>query len=246
VPGGRDVCLARFSPAWLLNNADAPATTKPAIILFGDSTTAPRGPLNIFGKLLAEELPKAGIHLEVVNAGVGSNTAALARARFETDVLAKNPAVVTLFFGINDSAIDIWQGGTEPRIPIAQFEENLRYMVRTLKERGAKPILMTPNPMAWTAELRRLYGKPPYLPDQPDGFNITLEQYVPVIRTIAETENVPLVDVYRIFKDYSQQHPERPLLLDGMHPNDWGHRLIADQLLTVIPGVLKEGQAAVK
>ncbi|MFA6245210.1 MAG: exo-alpha-sialidase, partial [Candidatus Hydrogenedentales bacterium] len=172
VPEGRDVCLARFSPAWLLNEADTAASDTPSIVLFGDSTTAPRGPLVNFGNLLAKELPKAGIRLEVVNAGVGSSTTTLARERFEADVLAKKPSIVTIFFGINDSAIDVWQGGTEPRIPIAEFEANLLYFVRTLKERGAKPILMTPNPMAWTAELREMYGKPPYLPKQPDGFNV--------------------------------------------------------------------------
>ncbi|MBX7258907.1 MAG: exo-alpha-sialidase [Candidatus Hydrogenedentes bacterium] len=238
VPGGRNVVLARFSSAWLLQDVESSASNVPAVVLFGDSTTAPRGPLNTFGKLLAAELPKAAVRANVVNAGIPGDTTVQARARFESDVLAKNPAVVTISFGINDSAIDVWDGASAPRISLEEFEANLVYFVQTLKARGAKPILMTPNPLAWTAQLRGLYGKPPYFPDDPEGFNVTLEQYVPVIRKVAQAENVPLIDIYTLFKERRAEHPEQPLLLDGMHPNDWGHRLIADQLISVIPAML--------
>ncbi|MFA6241963.1 MAG: hypothetical protein WC655_13595, partial [Candidatus Hydrogenedentales bacterium] len=60
---------------------------------------------------------------------------------------------------------------------------------------------------------------------------------------IAEAESIPLVDIYRIFTEHNRQHPEQPLLLDGMHPNDWGHRLIADHLVAVISDLLEETPA---
>lgn len=238
VPGGRDVCLARFSPAWLLEDAGTGAASRPAVVLFGDSTTAPRGPLNIYGRLLEDGLEREGIPVRILNAGVSSDSTAQARARFEADVLAKNPAVVVIQFGINDSAIDVWQGAEEPRVPLAEYEANLLYFVQALKARGVRPVLMTPNPMSWTAELRGLYGKPPYVLDDPEGFNITLKQYVPSVRAVAQQENVPLVDVYALFQQGRIEHPEQALLLDGMHPNDWGHRIIADQLMSVVPALL--------
>lgn len=247
VPGGRDIRLARFNLAWLLQEGAATVPAQPAsdspertIVLFGDSTTAPRGPLRVTATLLGEELPAMGIRARVINAGVPSDTTVQARERFETTVLSQKPDIVTVWLGINDSAVDVWNGATEPRVPLPQFEENLKYFVKTLREHGAHPILLTPNALAWTPELKRMYGKPPYKPDEPEGFSVTLVKYVSAIRTIATAENVPLVDVFQIFEDYAEQHPTSRLLLDGMHPNDEGHRIVADALLPVIKRELSD------
>jgi len=228
VPGGRDVRCARFSPAWLIE-APEPRTT---VVLFGDSTTAPRGPLRIFAQLLSEALPDA----KVINAGIGSNTTDMARKRFERDVLAHDPDVVTVFFGLNDAAVDVWKGATEPRVPVERYQENLRHFVEVLRERGATAVLMAPNPLAWTDELRKRYGKPPYNTENDTGFNVILSEYVVAVRALAKSENVPLIDVNRIFLDCAEAegHSIHDLLLDGMHPNDQGHRLIADALLAML------------
>ncbi|MBN2311763.1 MAG: hypothetical protein JXR94_22480 [Candidatus Hydrogenedentes bacterium] len=251
-PDGSDIGMARFSLAWLLHEepagvdkaepatptAPATATASCTLVLFGSSTTAPRGPLRIFGQLLEEELPGLGVQARVVNAGVGGNTTAMARERFERDVLTQNPDVVTVYLGINDSAVDVWRGEMEPRVTIEQYEANLRYFVTTLRERGAKAILLTPNPLAWAVHTKQAYGKPPYDAADPDGFNLWLKEYAPVVRRIAADEGVPLVDVYSLFRQYGETRPMTDLLLDGMHPNDLGHRLIADALLAIIPGLV--------
>ncbi|MCL4691568.1 MAG: SGNH/GDSL hydrolase family protein [Candidatus Hydrogenedentes bacterium] len=232
------VCAVAAAVA--VGGANEPSRANPqqgmTIVLFGDSTTAPRGDLAIFGTLLQEHLPGAA----VVNAGVGGNSTADARLRFEQDVLAREPDVVTVAFGINDAAIDVWKGDTEPRVPIEIYRVNLRHFVETLKERGSRPILMTPNPLAWTPKLIELYGKPPYDPDDSEGFNVLLADYAEVVRNVAVEEEVPLVDVWQLFKEHQGNYPDESLLLDGMHPNARGHRLVADALLKVLPSVLAE------
>ena len=144
--------------------------------------------------------------------------------------------MVTIWFGLNDSAGDVSQGNTSPRVPIDRYEENLRHFVGVLRSQGARPILLTPNPVAWTPELKRRYGKPPLNPDDPDGYNVFVKQYAGVVRKVAAAWNVPLVDVYRLFDDYARSDRNRlhDLTLDGMHPNDRGHRMIADHLVTII------------
>ncbi len=221
-------------------NADPAAeeSSAPAIVLFGDSTTAPRGSLKVFGTLLGEEFADHGLSVSVINAGVGGNTTVAARERFESDVLARDPDVVTIFFGINDAAVDIWKGATTPRVSLSAYRENLTYFVETLKARGARPILLTPNRLEWTPKLRDLYGKPPYNPESDDGFNVLLDTYADVVREIAKDEHVPLVDVQRVFEQHKQREPGQPLLLDGMHPNEQGHRLIADAVLKVLVPML--------
>lgn len=216
---------------------DIEPQAKPTVLVaFGDSTTAPRGPLRNFTVLLQEGFKSGGASFVVINAGIGGHNTNQARERFQQDVLHHKPDVVTIWFGLNDSCIDVWKGAAEPRVLKDRYEENLRCFVKTLKSIGAQAILMTPNPCAWTDELKRLYGKPPFDPNDPDGYNILVRQYAAVVRSVAESEKVPLIDVYRIFDDYAGPDKNRlhNLLLDGMHPNDAGHRIIADQLMRIL------------
>ncbi len=215
------------------------AAEKPkTLVAFGDSTTAPRGALKVYAGILDAELRDEQPAIRVVNAGVGGNTTQNARARFQSDVLERKPDVVVIQFGINDSAVDVWKTppATKPRVALKPFVENLRYFVRTLKSRGAEVILMTPNPLRWTAKLRPKYGKPPYRPDEQDGFNVTLKPYAEQVREVAGAEKVPLIDVYQLFEEAGKREGQSVdgLLLDGMHPNDRGHRLIADKLLALL------------
>jgi len=203
------------------------------IVAFGSSTTAPRGGLTVYATLLDWELQDEGRAVQVINAGKGSDTTTLARNRFDTDVLAYQPDLVIIQLGLNDSAIDVWRGVTEPRVPIDEYEQNLDFMVSQLKPRGAKVVLMTPNPLRWNDKLKDLYGKPPYNPDDPDGFNFLLRDYVDRVRQLATKHGVPLVDSFKVFRDYGEVEGQSvdDLLLDGMHPNNEGHSIEADLLM---------------
>jgi len=160
VPAGREIRAARFHSAWLLDgSATRPARTR-IIVFFGDSTTAPRENTRVFVSVLADRFAGGASPARVINAGIGGNNTSQARERFDRDVLVHKPDVVTIFFGLNDSAVDVWKDVTRPRVDIAQYEANLLFFVRTLREKGARPILMTPNPVAWTPELRQTFGKP--------------------------------------------------------------------------------------
>ncbi|MCD6362001.1 MAG: exo-alpha-sialidase [Armatimonadetes bacterium] len=217
----------------LLNPLPEPTGEPLTIVAFGDSTTAPRGSVLIYPMLIEWELSDEGRAVEVINSGRGSDTVQKAAARFEQDVLAHDPDLVIIQFGLNDSAIDVWRNVTTPRVPIDEYEADLERFVTTLQERGSKVILMTPNPLRWTDKLKQLYGKPPYDPDDPDGFSFLLKDYAERVRGIAARRDVPLVDSFKLFQE-DEQHPVDQLLLDGMHPNDAGHAIEADELLKII------------
>jgi lysophospholipase L1-like esterase len=213
------------------------------VVAFGTSTTARRsGVSNVYADLLRKELPKHGIPARVINQGVPSNRTTDAVARFDSDVRAYDPDVVIILFGLNDSAVDVWRNATEPRVPLQSYRENLTTMLRTLKADGAKAVLATPNPLHWTEKLKDLYAGPPhndnspYDAENPLGFNATLVDYVQVVREVAEQENVDLVDIHRQFMEYHAIEGQEltDLLLDGMHPNDKGHRIIADAFLSIL------------
>jgi len=214
------------------------------IVTFGDSTTATRGPLVVYSMILEKELPQAGFPVKVINAGIGGNKTNQARARLKKDVLDHQPDMVVIQFGINDSAVDVWKTppATKPRISRDQYETNLRNLIKTLRDNRIQVILMTPNSMRWVGKIKKLYGKPPYDPEDPHGFNVFLKLYAETVRKIAREDNVPLVDVYFAFENYAKQkgHSAHDLLSDGMHPNAAGQKMVADLLIPQIKKMLIE------
>ena len=109
-------------------------------------------------------------------------------------------------------------------------------MIATLKGRNARVILGTPLPTRWTEKLKGMYGKPPYDPADPDGFNFLKKEYLAALKKIGQQNKIPLIDLYSAYYRYAKKsgRPMDELFLDGMHPNDQGQRIEADLLLKEI------------
>lgn len=216
------------------------AQPKPGgIIMFGDSTTAPRGAVKVYATRVEIALQSIGSSLSVSNSGVPSNTTVQARKRLQEEVLRHKPRIVVMQFGINDSAVDVWKKPpmTEPRVSLSAFIDNYRAMITEAQQQGAKVIVMTTNPLRWTSKLRELYGKPPYQADAEDGFeSLNLTRYNDALRTLATELKVPLVDVHTAYPAFAEKHKTTidAMLTDGMHPGDLGHQLVAELLAPAI------------
>lgn len=219
------------------------AESERTVVLFGDSTTAVRGKLKIYAHHLSEAKFSVG-EVKIINAGVGGHNTDHASARFEKDVREPNPEVVVIQFGINDAAIDVWKRppATKSRVALDDYRANLRSFVRILRNDGTTVILMTPNPLRWNKKMREMYGKPPYDPEAENGLEAPLLPYVATLRELADEEKIPLIDVHRLFHDYGKVEGQLidDLLLDGVHPNAAGHRLVAEALLPVLQNALSE------
>lgn len=211
------------------------AAAGPLVVVFGDSVTAHRKGFVVYAELLADELRFQGGPVRVSNQGIGGNTTAMGMARFEQDVLAANPDVVVIMFGINDAAVDVWKTppAIESRVSLENYRQNLTAMIRTLKVQGVRVVLMTSNPVHWNDKTKIMYGHPPYDPNAVDGFNGHLRVYVAAAREIAKIEDVGLVEVFGAFEEHDAKSgmPAGSLTSDGMHPGNDGQRLIADLLI---------------
>ena len=63
-----------------------------------------------------------------------------------------------------------------------------------------------------------------------------LAGYNEAVRRIAKAEKIPLIDVHAAYAEFAarQKTTIDTLLLDGMHPADAGHELVAELLTPVI------------
>jgi acyl-CoA thioesterase I len=108
------------------------------LVYFGDSVTQGGDVLvehrwtNRFTQYLTETYPDK--NFTIVNAAIGGTNSTFGRERFEQDVLAHKPDVVTVNFILNDNGLD-----DESAI------DHNKYFVDELRRIGAEPVYITSN-----------------------------------------------------------------------------------------------------
>ena len=225
------VILASIALGW----ATLPLLTAAplTIVAFGDSTTAVRTTVDkVYAQRLPALLTEEGVAVQIANAGIGgSNTGHGSRHaldRFKTDVRDRNPDVVIVQFGWNDSWVDSGKEADESRIPLDQFKKNLAGMIRELVDDDVTVILMTPNaPRKAMKQWQRQ----------------RTASYAEAVRELAGGLKLPLVDIWKSFHEYDSPDGRGvdALLLDDVHPNDEGHRLVAQAIRDQLTVLIKNG-----
>lgn len=144
----------------------------------------------------------------VVNTAISGNSTKNILVDFDRRVAQLHPQVVSLMIGTNDAAVD-------RNISVAEFRKNLTTLIMKIRSIDAIPIVLSPNPI--------LVEKAPE--------RANLIEYVEVIRSVVQEENVIFVDNYSNWNNELQakynQEVSRFLLNDPLHPNGLGHKEIA-------------------
>jgi lysophospholipase L1-like esterase len=198
---------------------------KKKILFFGDSITQAAVKKGGFIDLMQTMLQQKGIdqNFELIGAGIGGNKIYDLYLRIENDVLVKKPDVVVVYIGVND----VWhKASSGTGTDFDKFGKFYDAVIKKIQNQGAKVILVTP------AAIGEKYD---YSNTQ-DG---DLNSYSNWIRQYAATNNIVLVDLRKIFHDYSvANNPNNVakgiLTTDGVHLNEKGDALVAEELWKVL------------
>ncbi len=196
-----------------------------ALVAFGDSVTVgARRDGSVTPEQTFAALLERSLSTRVINAGIGGNTTGQMLARIDKDVLAHKPSAVLIMAGLNDAAfVDPGPvARTWPRVSLERYEANLREIVSRVRQAGATPVMLTPNPMTSRypyANLGTYRGS---------DINHALSSYAAAAAGVARETESCLVDVYGAWRS-GQDYEE--LLPDGVHPNAGGHARIARQIV---------------
>lgn len=200
-------------------NAALAAGDRPVrIVGFGDSITGVyyhtggrRAWPEMLGVALQRSYPNAQI--EMINAGVSGGKTSSALDRIDTDVLAHEPDLVVVMFGMNDVAAH----------PPDAYEANLRTIIQKCRAVGAGVILCTPNAISPGDEKR-----PP----------AKLGEYADIVRRLGGELDLPVADFHTRFGAIRDSDPRRwrTIMSDAIHPNMRGHELFAEQIAHTITG----------
>lgn len=176
-------------------------------------------------KLLVGEYPRTT--MSVINAGVSGDTATNSRPRWERDLLAFRPDLVTVSFGVNDA-----HRGADG---LAAYREALAELMSAVaSETEADVLLLTPtkmmtrdNPHVHPEDRKHI---PAFLKVADAG---SLPLYADAMRAFAAERNIPLVDIYDLCEQMERQGIDfHTRLANGInHPDRDFHRLMAEALV---------------
>ena len=184
------------------------------IVAFGDSITAAAGG---WVSMLYGEFGG-----EVINAGVGGNVTAQALDRIDSDVIAKNPDLVIVNFGMNDQA---YQEASKSNLtPIDKYEANYREIIEKIKETGSDIILVAVhdvNPKYHT------HSGLNYCASETleDGTTRTyIDKYNEVVKKLADEYKLGFIDINSLAQD---KLDSLTIAADGIHLSAAGQQQYA-------------------
>jgi len=159
-------------------------------------------------------------------------------ARYQKDVLDKKPDLVTISVGVND----VWHGfydnhpeGDGPRgIPLPEYKQHVEDMITQAEKQGAKVVVLS------TTVIHE---------DETNKENAKIKTYNAALRDLAKKHHATFVDYQKPFWSlitaYQKETGGHELLpiVDGVHMNATGNRVMAHTLLTGL-GISAAAQAA--
>ena len=210
-------------------------TNSTKVVFLGDSITQQgensegEGTYKGFITSLRENVSQ---EVELINKGIGGNKVSDLLLRYNDDVLKLKPNIVFIYIGIND----VWHKydwGTGSDIDI--YEKGLRKIITDIKAVGAKIILCTPTVIGENSGEFKLNNNFKDI-DTMEIMNKDLDAFSDVVRNLSSEFSTDLLDLRKKFKKYisennDQNMPKGVLTSDGVHLNNEGNKLIADEMI---------------
>ena len=172
---------------------------------------------------------------ELVGKGIGGNKVSNLLTRYKSDVIDLNPDIVFIYIGIND----VWHKydfGTGSDIDL--YEKGLRTIISDIKSLGSKIVLCTPTVIGEnTGDF--VLGNQFKDVETMEKMNGDLDTFSEVVRKLSNEYETELLDLRKIFMDYLAENNINNdaagiLTTDGVHLNEQGNKLIADQMIKFI------------
>jgi len=203
------------------------------VVMMGDSTTLSArsdegDKLTDCVQACFDSLYKTKGKVSIVNAGKGGDTARAALSRLQHDVLDKDPQVVTLSFGLNDTSR-----------PSAEYRESLEELILAIQKNSqAKILLITSTPF----DNNRHVWKDEYA----EGLDAYMDKAIcRHTRDLSEKYALPLCDLHRTFATAFERDAKlknRIIRPDGVHLTPAGNQMAAQHLAPQLHKLLTEKQ----
>ncbi len=196
------------------------------VIFFGDSVLAGTGASE--RESSCAKLVKCALKIPVSLRSRNWNTTRDGLDRLEVDVLQQAQfSHVVILFGNNDS----WLATSgQSKVPQGEFRKNLLELIGRIKSNQQTSLLCNLQLINEAAFLQRFPELVSYCKDMSITAEKIQDQYNNLIEGVAKASDIKLINIRSKLKKF----PGNSIADDGIHPNDQGHKIIADLILQTL------------
>lgn len=152
--------------------------------------------------------------IDVYNLGVSGDTTKELLERFEIECQAREPDVILISIGINDS--QYINDRNNLRTSPEEFRNNIQRLIKLGQKFTSKIIFVGFNPVDESKTMP--------IPWSPEKYytNENVKEYNNIVKSVSEESKLPFVEIFNEWMKSSY----KKLLEDGLHPNPKGHKKI--------------------
>ncbi len=175
---------------------------------------------NIYALQLKKIFKKYSKKINVDIKGIASNRTYHLYDRLTKDCIALKPDIIIMLIGVNDA----WENYVPEQYPplLRPMEPHIREVYRRIK-------MELPNTQV-------LYLMP-FMIDSVEEklpFHKTLDEYREMLKGISLENGAVVLDMQQVFYEAQKVVSPKELAVDGIHPTNYGHKVMADAILKVI------------
>lgn len=175
---------------------------------------------NIYATQLKKKFRKYSKKINVDIKGIASNRTYHVYDRLTKDCINLKPDIVIMLIGVNDA----WENyGPENYPPLLRpMEPHIREIFRRLK--------------AELPDAQILYITP-FLIDAVEEkfpFHKILDEYRELLKAVALEHGATVIDMQEVFNDAQKTTAPKDLAVDGIHPTNLGHSIMAEAVEKMI------------
>ncbi len=171
---------------------------------------------NIYALQLKKRFKKYSRSIDVKIKGIASNRTYHVYDRLTNDCINLKPDVIIMLIGVNDA----WENYVPEDYPplLRPLEPHTREIYRRIKTELPNTQILYLMPFMIDAVEEKL------------PFHKTLDEYREILKNIAIENGAKVLDLQSVFNEAQNTVAPSELAVDGIHPTNLGHKIIADAI----------------
>lgn len=175
---------------------------------------------NVYALQLKKRFKKYSKDIDVQIKGIASNRTYHIYDRLTNDCINLKPDVIIMLIGVNDA----WENYVPEQYPplVRPMEPHIREIYRRFKAELPNTQVLYLMPFMIDAVEEKL------------PFHKTLDEFREVLKSIALENGAKVLDMQAVFNEAQKINSPKDLAIDGIHPTNFGHKVMADAIEKMI------------
>lgn len=172
---------------------------------------------------------------EFINRGIAGNRSVDIYARIKSDIINIAPDFMSILFGVNDVSHEIFRkNGTSEE----KFEKIYSMLIKEILESlpNIKMLIMEPFLLPTSATVGQLSDGSNMYP----FYRAEVEKRAAAAKRVAEKYSIEFLPLQKLFDEAAAKASPEYWLIDGVHPTDAGHALIAAEWTKAFRRIMNE------